>query len=741
MFPRLASIALAAPRRLSLAALLLLIVFAVIGGPALGKLTAHRAFDDPGSQSTQAREQIEQATGRGAYPEIVALVKAPPSSAEVTHAVAEIRADPAVASVTVPPSDGRSPLVSRHGRQTLIPVVLKAGVDQNAAADRLTSDFRNNRAVSLGGDAIAARQAGQQATRDLGLAEAITFPLLALLALLIFRGVAALLPLAVGAVTVFGAFTLLRAVNLMLSLSPFALNLVIGLGLGLAVDYSLLFASRFREELRRGSGTAGALRTTIATAGRTVTFSALTVAAAMACLTVFPQRFLVSMGIGGAAVGLVAAAVTLLVLPPLLVLLASRLGKVHPAADRTGRWYALARAVTRRPGRTAAAATLLLLLAAVPASGIRWAGIDATALPTSQSARLVADTVTRDFPAAATSPLTLAVTAPAGASPAVNAYAHQIRGIGGVLAVPPARYLGHDTWEITAQVRGGPASAAAQARVAQVRSQPALFPVAVGGQAASLADQHAAVARALPAAIALLAALTLLILWLMTGSVTLPAMALLTNLLTTAAATGIVVFVFQDGHLASLFGATAQPGIEQTSYLVLAAIVFGLSTDYSVFLLTRIKEARDAGLPASDAIAAGIQRTGAIVSAAAILLAAALGAFLTARVVFLKELGLGAAAAVLIDAFLVRSLWVPAAMRLLGTTTWWSPRPLRRLHQRLGISESQPPPQPAAPGSQAGRREQPPGLPAGPRPARPSSEAIVGPLPANTQHSDGSRPG
>src|SRR5262249_24071971 len=225
-----------------------------------------------------------------------------------------------------------------------------------------------------------------------------------------------------------------------------------------------------------------------------------------------------------------------------------------------------------------------------------------------------------------------------------------------------------------------------------------------------------------------------------TGSVTLPAMALLTNLLTTAAATGIVVFVFQDGHLASLFGATAQPGIEQTSYLVLAAIVFGLSTDYSVFLLTRIKEARDAGLPASDAIAAGIQRTGAIVSAAAILLAAALGAFLTARVVFLKELGLGAAAAVLIDAFLVRSLRVPAAMRLLGTTPWWSPRPLRRLHQRLGISESQPSPQPAAPGSQAGRREQRPGLPAGPRPARPSSEAIVGPLPANTQHSEDSRP-
>jgi RND superfamily putative drug exporter len=212
----------------------------------------------------------------------------------------------------------------------------------------------------------------------------------------------------------------------------------------------------------------------------------------------------------------------------------------------------------------------------------------------------------------------------------------------------------------------------------------------VGGQAASLADQHAAVARTLPVALPLLAALTLIVLWLMTGSVTLPVIALLTNVLTTATATGIVVFVFQDGHLASLLGSAAQNGIEQTNYLVLAAIVFGLSTDYGVFLLTRIKEARQAGRSASDAIAVGIQRTGAIVSAAAILLAVALGAFLTAKVVFLKELGLGAAMAVLIDAFLVRSLLAPAIMRLLSAAAWWSPRPLRRLHQRIGISESRP---------------------------------------------------
>src|SRR6266702_3469722 len=363
MFSRLAARAAAAPRRLAGLGLLALIVLAVFGAPALGKLTAPEAVYDPGSQSTLAQTQIQHAAGHDAYPEIVALVKAPPGSAEVAHAAPVLKADPAVAGITVPPPGARSPLVSGDGTQTLIPAVLRAGVTQDTVVKRLTSDFIGDRAVLLGGDAVAARQAGRQATRDLALAEVITFPLLALLSLLIFRGIAALLPLAVVAVTVFGTFAALRAVNLALPLSPFALNLVIGLGLGLAVDYSLLFTSRFREEL----GHPGA--------------------AAMACLTVFPQRFLVSMGIGGAAVALAAAAVTLLLLPPLLHLLARRLGKVHLAAEGAGRWHALARAVMRRPSRTAVGAAVLMLAAAGPAAGIHWTGIDAGVLPSSQSSR------------------------------------------------------------------------------------------------------------------------------------------------------------------------------------------------------------------------------------------------------------------------------------------------------------------------------------------------------------------
>jgi len=253
------------------------------------------------------------------------------------------------------------------------------------------------------------------------------------------------------------------------------------------------------------------------------------------------------------------------------------------------------------------------------------------------------------------------------------------------------RYLRSDTWQLTASAHGAPDSQAAQTLVGRVRAEPSSFPVVVGGTAAALYDQHHAVAATLPVALAMLFVLTVAALWLMTGSIVLPVLALLMNLLTALSAAGIVAFVFQGGHLASLLGASKQAGIEQTDFLVLIAIVFGISTDYGVFLFNRIKEARDRGLPHGPAIAHGVQRTGSIVTAAALLLAVALGAFMTSKLVFLKELGVGAVAAVLIDAFAVRALIVPALMRLLGDALWWSPAALRRLSERLRIREAVPP--------------------------------------------------
>jgi uncharacterized membrane protein YdfJ with MMPL/SSD domain len=687
---RLATLSCSRPRLLALVGALLFVVVGVIGGPAPGSFNASNAFDDPGSQATRARERIERATGEAASAAVIALVRAPRSSAEASRVAGTIGAEPGIARVSIPPPSGRSAAVSRDGRQVLVAATLHAGASESRVVKHLQRAFAGDQAVVLGGTAVAGQQTGSLATSSLAVAELLALPLLALLSVVVFRGVAALLPIAIGGFSVLGAFAVLRAINSVLSLSPFALNLVIGLGLGLAIDYSLFCVSRFREELARGADVPSAVRRTMQTAGRTVVFSAVTVAAAMACLTVFPQRFLISMGLGGLVVALLAAAATVVFLPALLVLMGRRLGKVTPGPEGDGRWYRLARAVMRRPGVVAALAAAVLLLVATPALGIRWSGIDASVLPAGKSARTVSDAIARDFPGADSTPAIIAVSAPTDAGPAIQSYAAGLQRVSGVYHVSAPRDLGRDTWEIDIDARGTPVTQRSQRIVTAIRAQPAPYPVAVGGATADLIDQHTATSRTLPIAIALLIVLTVSVLWLMTGSVVLPVKALLMNLLTTAATAGILVLIFQDGNLTGPLGFTKPAGIEQTDFLVLVAIVFGLSTDYGVFLLARIKEGHDRGLANADAVAVGLQRTGAIVTAAAILLAVALGAFVTSQLVFLKELGVGAAVAVLIDAFVVRALLVPALMGLLGSANWWSPLPLRRLYDRLGHTRIEP---------------------------------------------------
>jgi len=682
MSQRLADIATSHPRRFGIVALLTFLVVAVIGSAAPGSFDVARAFVDPGSDSAHARDQIEAASGQTAEPAVVALVDAAPGSAEVAGVAKTLEADPGIGQVILPAPG--SPLVSTDGQRSVVAATVLAAASETDVAERLMDDFDGEAGVELGGNAIAQAQVGEQATTDLATAELIAFPLLILLTFLFFRGVAALLPLAVGATTVLGAFAVLRAVNETLAISPFALNLVIGMGLGLAVDYSLLTVSRFREEMGRGVDPPQALVATLRNAGHTVLFSAITVAAALACLCVFPQRFLVSMGIGGIVVALVAAAATFLVLPPLLILMAPRLGKVKPKPEGEGRWYGLAKWVMKRPAVVAIGAAAIMLVLAAPTLGLNWTGVDATSLPQDQSARTVFETQQREFPDADTTPVFVAVDAGSGNGAQVASYGRALGDVEGVDRASRPDYLGDGVWRVEADVPGAPSSDAAQGVITDIRAVPSPFPALVGGSAAELKDSQAAVTDSVGLAIALLVILTCTALWLMTGSVILPIKALIMNFLTLAAATGIVVFVFQEGNLAGLFGAEAQGGIEQTDYLVMAAIVFGLSTDYGVFLLTRIKEARDRGASEDEAIAAGLEHTGAIVSAAAVLLAIALGAFVTSGMVFLKELGLGAAAAVLLDAFVVRALLVPSLMKLLGSANWWSPKPLRRLHGRVG---------------------------------------------------------
>ncbi len=689
MLNGLANAAIRHPRRLALLALAAFVIAGVFGAATESLLNARNPFSDSSSASARAEAMVRQATGNETSPGVVALVQAPPGSLAVTSAARTISRVPGVAGVEAPVPDHDAGLVSRDGQSSLVVVTLRAAPDPDTVVGNIQQAVQGRHDVQLGGTDVVGLESGKQAGKDLGLAEAIAFPLLAILALLIFRGIAALLPVAVGGMSVLSTFLVLRLVNMALPLSVFALNVVIGLGLGLAVDYSLFLVWRFREELRADGNPERALRVTMSTTGRTVLFSAATVAAAMASLTVFPQRFLVSMGIGGAVVALVAAASALLVVPALLMLLRRRVGRVTRTTD-TGGWHRLAGAVMRRPALVAAGTTLVLLAIAAPVLGVRWSGLDVTVLPASTSARTVSDTLARDFPPASSGNTIIVVaSAPAAERPELTGYADRLARLPGVAGGGAPTRIAAGIWQITLDSPANPVSAASQQTVKAVRALPAPVPVLVGGPAADFADQGTSILDRLPLALAVLAIVTMAVLWMLTGSVILPVMMLLMNALTAATATGILVFIFQDGRLTGPLSYTSQGGIEETNFLILTALAFALSTDYGVFLLARIAEARRPGVTERRAIATGAQRCGRLITSAAILLAVALGAFATSKLVFLKEIGVGVAAAVLIDAFIVRALLVPGLMALLGRFNWWSPPALGRLYRRLGLAEAE----------------------------------------------------
>ncbi len=681
------------PRR-SLSFVLVFVVFAAaFGGPIAGALKSSGGFAPPNSDSQVAIRMLESASGADPTSGIVLLVKTPAgastSGPRIAAIVARLDHVPGVLHAAGPTA------VSRDGREVLVTGTLRASADDQAVAKAAVAAFAPNRDVTVGGSAVANEQINATVIKDLGFAELLAFPLLIGLSILFFRGRAALMPLAVGIVTVLGTFVLLTGINHLYGLSVFALNLVIGMGLGLAVDYTLFIVTRFREELARGQDVHEAIAVTMSRAGRTVLFSAATVACALATLTLFPQGFLKSMGIAGASVAIVAALAAVTVSPALLALwgrrLAGRSAVGAPAAADT-RWYRFAKRVMRRPGAVATVTAAVMLLAALPALSVVWTpASDSSVIPTGQSARTVADALRTDFDDAGQSPVTVAIHAPASGRGAVTGFADRVAALPGVARVRPPQLLGASTWELNAAVSGDPTGTEAQQVVDEVRAIPAPFTVKVTGDAATFVDQQDAISSHLPEAIALLAVLTFIVLWLMTDSVVLPLKAIVMNALTVGASLAPLVLIYQHGNLTGLLGYTPDGGVEPTDFVVAATVVFALSTDYGVFLLGRIKEARDSD-PARppderEAIASGLGVTGRVVTAAAILLAVAIGAFSTSSISFIQEIGVAVATGVLLDAFIVRSLLVPSLMALLGRRNWWAPRSLHRLHARLVPSE------------------------------------------------------
>jgi uncharacterized membrane protein YdfJ with MMPL/SSD domain len=703
---RLAAFVNRRAKRILIVAGLFFLLAAVVGGPVAGQLSAEdNDFQDPDAENVVASERLAAAQGDRGDPGLVALV-APggdvrtdsAARAQVRAVQRTIEADPGVVGARSYLDTRNRAFVSRDGRRTL---VLAAFTDDELEATERLRERLADQGVRIGGPDVVGPEIGEQVSQDLARAELIAFPILFLLSLWVFRSVvAALLPLLVGALSIVTTFLLMRMVDSgVTSLSIYALNLVTGIGLGLAIDYSLFIVSRYREELAQGAQTSTAIVRTMRTAGRTVLFSSLTVAVALASLLIFPMRFLYSMGIGGLIVALVAMVVSLTVLPAVLAALGPRVNAGAPrflrrAADSAARpatsggWYRLVQWVMRRPGAVAVVTAGVLLVAGLPFLRVAFVPADYKMLPQGSEARQVAETLDRDFGVFAADPIQVVAQATPAQDSEVDRYANQLRELAGTGGVSAPRRLNADTVLIEALPPGDALSERNRDLVREVRAISAPVPAAVGGAAARFIDQQDTLGDYLPFALGLLALTTLVLLFLMTGSVVLPLKALVMNVLTLSATFGILVLIFQDGRLEGLLDFESAGGVEATQPVLLFAIAFGLATDYGVFLLSRIKEARDAGLDDRAAVALGVERTGRIVTAAALLFCVAIGAFATSGILFIKLLGVGTALAVAIDATIIRALLVPALMALLGKWNWWAPGPLRRLHARVGLSEA-----------------------------------------------------
>ncbi len=674
-------------------------------------------FTDPASESEKATGLLGKALGYDANPGLVLLVRNPDGShldlkspalrRKVDRLSREVARVQYVGRVDNPLSDPRaSELIARDGRSLVISAHLSA-TDIEARGGAVEDDVKPLAAasglnVALGGFAAGFSETNNQTKTDLTKAELIAFPLLALLLLIFFRGVvAAGIPLLIGGVSIVGTLLVLRIMSLFVDTSVFALNIATGMSLGLAVDYALLMVSRYREELGKDGPTREAHRRTVLTAGRTTLFSGLTVAAALAALVVLPQRFLYSMAVAGASVGILSAVLALLVVPSMLALLGTRIDALSirrgPAvSDESDSWYRLARGVMRHPVGVALASTGLLLAAASPLLWTTLTGPSAEAVPPGAPSYSAYKYLDAHYPRDVTEAVTVTVDGSAS-SAQLASFGRRVEALPGVVRGTP---LVRASKKVAYANYGLPDPALSEGSQNTVRAIRAVAPpgnatILVSGNTARFIDQKQSLLDHIPLVVGIIAATTLLILFLLTGSILLPLKTLLMNSMTLGATLGIVVLAFQDGWLDGLFDYQGPSAVEVTSLVFLFAIIFGLATDYAVLVMSRIKEQYDLGTDNEEAVAIGIGRTGRVITAAAVCIAVVFLAFGTSSVFFMKQIAVGMAVGVMLDATIVRALLVPSLMRLLGEWNWWAPAPLKRFQERFGISEAEPTPESA----------------------------------------------
>ena len=736
MLERIARLAIAAPRRV-IAVAVLIMVGAGIFGIGVTKSLSAGGLHDPNSQSSQASRLLSEKFGQGDMQMTIAVTseagaRSPVARAVATELIQRLQESPYVVGVNSAwaASPAAATLISEDGKTGLIVAGISGGENgaqkhAKALADQLVHD-RNGVTVRATGDAMTYVQINAQTEKDLLLMESIAIPLSFVVLVWVFGGVlTAMLPLAVGGFAILGSMAVLRAVALVTDVSIFALNVTVAMGLALAIDYTLLVISRFRDELADGAGREEALVRTMATAGRTVLFSAVTVALSIVAMVLFPMYFLKSFAYAGIGVVAFAAIAAIVVTPAAIMLLGDRLdaldvrrlgrrvfGRPEPGQRPVERafFYRSTKFVIRRAIPVGIGITTLLLMVGAPFLGIKWGFADDRVLPSSASVRQVSEQLRSDFGGDATANVIVVVPDTNGVTPDELAhYAAQLSRVpgvtsvstpggvfvGGSLAGPPAAptAIKDDSAFFTvgsAAPLFSPASDIQLDRLHAVAG-PGGQRVLMTGLAQINRDTSTAITGRLPLVLSLIAGITFVVLFFLTGSVVLPLKALLLNILSLSAAFGALVWIFQDGHLGA-FGTTSTGTLMAPMPVLLFCIAFGLSMDYEVFLVSRIREywleSPRSGADNDESVALGLAHTGRVVTAAALVMSISFAALIAAQVSFMRMLGVGLVLAVLVDATLVRIMLLPAFMHVLGRGNWWAPNLLVRIHQRFGINET-----------------------------------------------------
>jgi putative drug exporter of the RND superfamily len=715
LFTRLARTVVRRRRLVALAWLALFLAGSVYGGRLFDQLGETEGLR-PDAESVLADGRLDQLVAEG--PLIVAVLDGrdaydPAVSAGVSRAVADLGRMPGVVDVD---SFYTSPggQVAPDNRASVMRVELVRGLDETsleALEDRVGQRLRQVDVprVLIGGEAIADREFADQAVHDLARGELIAFAVLLALLLAFFGGViAAGLPLLVAAVAVSGTLLALLALGHIVPVSEYSVNVVTLLGLGLAVDYSLLIVARFRQERAAGLEPAAAVERVGASACRTVAFSGLTVAVALAGLLVFAEPLLRSMAVAGAVVVVLAALVATTLVPALLAMWGARIRPPRTRAAEQGLLYRLSRLAQRRAQLVAPLVALGLIVLAAPFARANLEDSGPEALPRSSQSRQV-DEQLRDRFGGGVRPVTVIVDTD-DSSPEFLAFINRANALPGVRTAQnrPDVPEGHAVIDVTPE--GTAAGPVARRLVGQLRALSTPFGKQVTGPAAKVADYRASVASRLPAALAVVVVATFVLLFLMTGSLVVPAKAIVMSLLSLAASLGVLVWIFQDGHLSGLLGFDPVGAVDLTIPVLVLIFTFGLSMDYELFLLARISEAWEETGDNDHAVAAGIAQSGRVVTAAAACIITVFGGFAIGQLLPLKALGVGMAIAVLLDVTVVRGLLLPASMRLLGEWNWWAPPALARLRRRLsGSPDRGTPLPPARPAALGASRAPPPG--------------------------------